>query len=297
MSELESGRRRGPVKAAPAPWSRRRLRAMDGAALLRGAVAACLAQVRPNAEAIALGSEDPEHVHQLRVGLRRLRSAVRGLEPFAAGLPPTWDAAVRPVFEALGESRDAYVLATTIVPRLRKAGIDVADVEASRGDDPAALRRLVAGAPFRRALDGLSSFASAAGEVAGDGGEGLACLVSRVRRLAREVARGARGFDERPLEARHDVRKRLKRLRYLAEFAAPAFDPARVRPWFERVARAQDALGGHIDLSLVARRFAALSGSDPEAVRAAAWLRAKASRRSRDARKALERLGEAKAFW
>ena len=297
MSELESGRRRGPVKAVPVPWSRRRLRAMDGAALLRGAVGTCLEQVRPNADAMALGSDDPEHVHQLRIGLRRLRSAVRGLRPFAGGLAPGWDAAMRPAFEALGEARDRYVLATTILPRLSKAGVDVSDAGASRGTGPAALRRRVAGAQFQRALQGLSLFASAGGKEAGDEGEGLACLVSRVRRLARQVARGARRFDELPFEGRHDVRKRLKRLRYLAEFAAPAFDPARVRPWFERVARAQDALGRYIDLSLAARRFAALAEADPEAGRAAAWLRAKARRRARSARKALERLGEVKAFW
>ena len=297
MSELDSGRWRGPVKAAPAPWSRRRLRAMDGVALLRGAVGACLAQVQPNAEAIALGSDDPEHVHQLRIGLRRLRSAVRGLRSFAGGLPPGWDAAVRPAFEALGDARDRYVLATTILPRLSKAGVDVSDAGAWRGTERAALRRLVAGVEFQQALHSLSLFASAGGEEAGDEGEGLACLVSRVRRLARQVARGARRFDEQPFEARHDVRKRLKRLRYLAEFAAPAFDPARLRPWFERMAKAQDALGRYIDFSLAAGHFAAQAEADPEAGRAAAWLRAKARQRARSARQALERLREARAFW
>ncbi len=296
MSELDSGRRE-PVKAAPAPWSRRRLGAMDGVALLRGVVGACLAQVRPNAEAIALGSDDPEHVHQLRIGLRRLRSAVHGLRSFAGGLPPGWDAAVRPVFEALGDARDRHVLATTILPKLDKAGVGVSDAGVSRGNDPAALRRLVAGTEFQQALRGLSLFASADGPQAGDEGEGLACLVSWVRKLARQVARGARRFDELPIDDRHDVRKRLKRLRYLAEFAEPAFDPARMRPWFERVAKAQDALGRYIDLSLAARRFAALAEADPEAGRAAAWLRTKARRRARSARKALERLSEARAFW
>lgn len=295
MSELEGGRRRGPVKAAPAPWSRRQLRAMDGAALLRGAVGACLAQVLPNAQAIALGSDDPGHVHQLRVGLRRLRSVARGLRAFAGGLPAGWDAAVRPVFDALGEARDRHVLATTILPRLRQA--PAAGVAATREDDPSALRRRVAGTPFRQALQGLSEFALAGGQRVGDEGEGLAGLVERLRRLARQVARGARRFDELSFDERHALRKRLKRLRYLAEFAAPAFDPAAVRRWFKRVARAQDALGGYVDLALAARRVAAPAADDGAARLAAASLRAKAQRRARSARKALARLREARAFW
>src|SRR5689334_21115952 len=49
-----------PVKAAPPPWSGRQARAMDGETLLRCMVGACLAQIRPNADAIAHGSRDPE---------------------------------------------------------------------------------------------------------------------------------------------------------------------------------------------------------------------------------------------
>ena len=295
MSEL-----RRPVKAGAPPWSGKQARAMDGATMLRRVVGACLAQIQPNADAIALGSDDPEHVHQLRVGLRRLRSGVRGLAAFARGLPPAWEDAVRPVFDALGEARDRHVRSTTLLPKLREAGAAISDIDdpSKRGD--AAIGRLVRRAEFQRVLRELSAFADEPGrgaDAGGDAGEGLARLVSRLRRLSRQVARGARHFDELPFERRHNVRKRLKRLRYLAEFAAPAFGRSDVKAWLKKVSPAQDALGRHVDLVQAERHFAAATASRPDAWIAVGWLRAKSERSARDARRALARLRDAKPFW
>ena len=116
-----------PVKAARPPWSGKQLRALDGEALLRRLVGACLDQVEPNAAAIARGSRDPGHVHQLRVGLRRLRSSARGMAPFAVAMPHGWEPAVRPVFDALGQSRDAFIRASELAPKLRAAGAACVD--------------------------------------------------------------------------------------------------------------------------------------------------------------------------
>ncbi len=93
------------------------------------------------------------------------------------------------------------------------------------------------------------------------------------------------------------MRKRLKRLRYLAAFAAPAFDRDDVDAWRARVSAAQDHLGEHIDLALAAERFAALAVTEPDAGFAAGWLRAKAEASTRAARKSLQRLVGVKNFW
>ncbi|MBW8756682.1 MAG: CHAD domain-containing protein [Burkholderiales bacterium] len=287
-----------PVKAKSPPWSGRQLRAMDGATLLRHMVGACLAQVEPNAAAIVHGSRDPEHVHQLRVGLRRLRSAARGMAPFADAMPQGWEPAVMPVFDALGQSRDRFVRTTTLAPRLRAAGAAVAGEDPPSEEDARALARRVGGASFTRALRRLRAFADGAPDRAvDDDGSGLDHLVRRLRKLSRQVTRHARHFDELPFEAQHRARKRLKRLRYLAEFAAPAFAPADVRRWKRHVSRVQDALGRHVDRVLAGRHFAQLAVSDPDAWFAVGWLRAKAERSARAARRALQRLRDADAFW
>ena len=297
MCELENAPTGDPVKAAPPDWSGKQLRAMDGQALLRRMVGICLAQIRANAGALAQGRGDPEHVHQLRVGLRRLRTVAGAMRPFGAGLPPGWEAAVQPVFDALGESRDRHVLSTTLAPELAAAGAPLPDLLAPSAAVGTALATLVRGDRFQDALSALRSFAETPDAGPGPGGDGLAHLIARLRKLARQVTRGARRFDALPFEEQHQVRKRLKRLRYLAEFVAPAFERADVKAWMKAVSQAQDALGIHIDRVLAARRFAMLAATDPRAWFAAGWLRAKSERSARKSRESLDRLREADAFW
>src|SRR5947207_14364878 len=78
-SKAERGYRlASSAKAAPpARWSRPTIAenaaASDAFAIL---CAAALAQIAANAPGVA-SAEDPEHLHQLRVGVRRLLSALR----------------------------------------------------------------------------------------------------------------------------------------------------------------------------------------------------------------------------
>ncbi|MCY7387095.1 MAG: inorganic triphosphatase, partial [Burkholderiales bacterium] len=77
-------------------------------------VAACLSQFDANVEG-ALASDDPEYIHQLRVSLRRLRSAMRIFKPADAGAIGDglkWLAAT------LGTARDWDVLVTASLPTL-----------------------------------------------------------------------------------------------------------------------------------------------------------------------------------
>jgi len=229
--------------------------------------------------------------------LRRLRSAVRGMQAFAAAMPHGWEPAVMPVFEALGEARDRHVRSTTLAPRLRAAGAAGVDAAPPSEEEARALARRVRGAGFQGVVARLQAFAEAPRTADAGDGSALEHLVARLRKLARKVTRQARHFDELPFEAQHRTRKRLKRLRYLAEFAAPAFAHDDVRRWLRQVAPAQDALGKHIDLVLADRHFAELAVSDPDAWFAVGWLRAKSERSARAARRALVRLRDADGFW
>jgi CHAD domain-containing protein len=93
------------------------------------------------------------------------------------------------------------------------------------------------------------------------------------------------------------VRKRLKRLRYLAEFIAPLFKSRDVARWTKAVAAVQDALGHHIDLSLAAGRFEEEARVDPKAWFAVGWLRAQSRDSAHAARRNLKRLRHAHVFW
>ena len=288
------------AKAAPPSWSGKELRRLDGETLLRRMVASCLEQILANAGEIARGSAEVEHVHQLRVGLRRLRSAARGMKRFATHLPEGWEAAIKPVFAALGESRDRHVLSTVIATQLQRAGAPVCDLPAPPPADARAIQSLVRGAAFQDVLTRLQSFANASSADAADRaarGAGLNALVRRLRQLERQVTRDARRFEELPFPRQHAMRKQLKRLRYLAEFAAPAFDRSATEAWLKKAAPAQDALGAYIDDVQAGVRFAALAATQPGAWFALGWLRSREKQSARAGRKALERLRRSTAFW
>ena len=69
----------------------------------------------------------------------------------------------------------------------------------------------------------------------------------RLAQLYKDVKRDAKRFDRLSPSRQHRVRKRLKRLRYLAEFAAPLFGARRVGRYLNRWHNAQDALGDNND--------------------------------------------------
>ena len=293
---LVEGAAFAPAVKADAP---RLARGMRGDAMLRAIVAACLAQILPNASEIAGGSREPEHVHQLRVGLRRLRTALHELDAFAPGLGARAEASVAPAFDALGRARDRHVMATTLAPELARAGAPLAQVDDEAPDDEApddALAPRVRSSTFQAELLRLLAYAQGAPEAAGDG-KPLAAARARLDRQQGQVARAARGFESLALDEQHRARKRLKRLRYLANFVAPLFKPGRVDDWSNAAAAAQDALGLHVDRAFAAQRFEALAERDPRAWFAVGWLRAHAADSAREGRKGLERLGRTDVFW
>jgi inorganic triphosphatase YgiF len=84
----------------------------------------CLAQITRNAVGLIEGdtTNRVEHVHQLRVGIRRLRSALRSFQGWAPSPPTELVSALRSVFDALGMSRDSDVLDAGVAAELATAG-------------------------------------------------------------------------------------------------------------------------------------------------------------------------------
>ncbi|OWT73811.1 MULTISPECIES: CYTH and CHAD domain-containing protein [unclassified Achromobacter] len=125
--------------------------AMTAAQGLGEVAAECLDQITRNAAVLAEVDTDgvrnagnPEHVHQLRVGIRRLRSAWRLYDGYA-GLPPArLQEDVRGFFSAFGANRDQDVLQESIIPALIRAGMPTFPMEAP---PPGAPSREIAASP------------------------------------------------------------------------------------------------------------------------------------------------------
>jgi inorganic triphosphatase YgiF len=92
-TSLASGRLTDSAKKAHQPAVDR---TEDGGRLLVLVLRSTLEQVLVNASEVAIGSDDEEHVHQLRVGLRRTRTALRDLCPRGMAPNPAWEPTADP---------------------------------------------------------------------------------------------------------------------------------------------------------------------------------------------------------
>ena len=272
----------------------------DGPALFRAIVAACLAQIIGNAAEIGEGVPDDELVHQLRIGIRRLRTVARELAALAGSSDRTWEPALTEAFRALGRYRDSRTVAPVIAARVQAAGAPHPSVRPASGDlpDPVAVVR---DAAFQSALLDVLALTFDSSPPASDvlaHAEAKRLIVERLDRLRRRLRRDAERFEQLDEDGQHRVRKRLKRLRYLTEMVRPLYPTRRVKAYLEALKPAQDAVGEHVDL-LTSRRAARTVSAvdDPRAWFDVGWLSAEIAHTARRARKSLTRAGKAPAFW
>lgn len=198
----------------------------------------------------------PEAIHQARVATRRLRSA---LSLYRLAACPELDAAaaaLKHCAETLGAARDWDVFLENSGPALtaakpgdpRIAGLLRAAVRQREAgytglDDylaSPAFRHLTIDlaaaavlSPWQRMPDADPLLHAATAPFA------AAVLARRLKR----VRQRARGLATLPIEALHELRKDCKRLRYTAEFFAPAFPVKHTRPFLRRLAMLQEELG------------------------------------------------------
>ncbi|MBS0341905.1 MAG: CYTH and CHAD domain-containing protein [Proteobacteria bacterium] len=277
---------------------------LDGPELQRAVVAACLAQILPNATEIAAGSGAPELVHQLRVGIRRLRSALRELDAVAPGRFDTaaWEPVLVESFRILGAQRDRDVLADRLQPHLQAAGAPlVALPEVDAAQQPPSPGEVVRGPAFQKLLVALIGFAAPPEGAMPAGKDEAAALrkqlALRLDKLHRQLRKAGKRFEQLPAGEQHRARKRLKRLRYLSEFVAPLFDKARARRYVEDLLPAQDALGDYNDDVVAIDAYRDAAGQDPRAWFAVGWLAARQPAEASACAKALCALGKARKFW
>ena len=227
-------------------------------------------------------SDDPEVVHQARVGWRRFRSAARLFKAaFATDPPPPWQA-LRPLLEALGELRDLDVACTETLPALAGAygGGDaareqawqewVATVARAAGVQRQAVRTaleqpivgaaLIAGTQW---LEGVPVPGEPAGTLAQPPEEVplRRWARHRLRRMRRRLQAAAKRADD--AESRHRVRILAKRMRYAVEALGTLLPERRARRWHEQAAHMQASIGAARDV-VQAGAIASRLGADRE---------------------------------
>ncbi|WP_019653756.1 CYTH and CHAD domain-containing protein [Variovorax atrisoli] len=292
----------------------------DGPAIRQAVVASCLAQMLPNASEIAAGSTDEEQIHQLRIGIRRLRTALRelaDLDPASgAAQAAEWESPLVDAFRALGALRDCEQVVKLAQPRLREAGAPDFDPLAADGGaaaDAPSPGDIVRSPAFQNVLVSLIGFTAAkpaepepAPAAEGDppsapvgANDARRLLRKRLQRLHKQVLRDGERFESLDTESQHRVRKRLKRLRYLAEFVAPLFDEKKegADTYLKALRPAQDALGEFNDEAVALALYREAAARDARAWFAVGWFTARREAGAKACREALAKIEGAARFW
>lgn len=293
--------------------------AMSAEQAARAVLGECLDQILANLDAVAR-SDDPEGPHQLRVALRRLRSALLVFGPTLAG--PALDrlaeaarwlghevGAVRDLDVALADILGPELAAETAEPGFRMLAEALARHLATAR---AHLRETIAG---RRAwlfqLD-LAEFVAARGWLDPGDWDQTARLARPIGAVAEgalelrlgKVARRGEGIAGLGVEQRHALRKELKKLRYAVEFLSPLYPDRKVRPFLKQLKALQEIFGDMNDAAMAEALFrdpAGPAATDIGAARAAGFVigvRTERARRSwEDAKAVWKAFRAADPFW
>jgi triphosphatase len=260
----------------PQPRKARRLKLNRQALLhevLASIVSDCLAQIRAN-EVPACEGIDPEGVHQLRVGVRRLRSALRLFQPL---LPRhhvrSLNGELRWLASELGPARDLDVFVDELIGPLASAHPDDPALKTLR-DEAVALRtesqrrvgEALLSSRYTRLVLQMGHWLARAAWTDQALSEESARLYLPARlytselleRMHRKAVRLGRRLEQGSIEERHLLRIRLKRLRYAAEFFRSLYPGRRARRYLERLSQLQDVLGELNDVATADRLLAQL---------------------------------------
>ncbi|MBA3598441.1 MAG: CHAD domain-containing protein [Methylibium sp.] len=301
------------VKAEPVLLDKSMSPGQAWAAVLRNV----LAQALPNWSEVAAGSTDIEPLHQLRVALRRLRSAHRFFEGWPGVPAVAWGDGVAALFRALGAVRDRDVLGGGLQREVDAALAGVGEPvlplppptdEPPWGEYERAQHGLVlidlcgelADDPPSAASTGVAGVRTEAEEPGGGSNEAVSLrtlVAARLQHWHAQARRDAKRFDRLSDEQRHRLRKRLKRLRYAIEFSGGLFPRRAVKSYLARLRRAQERLGEFNDVCVAVAAYRLLASSEPRAWFALGWLAARRAVVLAAAGKELERLRKAQPFW
>lgn len=244
-------------------------RAMSLGQAFEQIVGNCLAHVEANAGNVAK-ARDVESLHQMRVGIRRLRSAL-GMFKDVLRLPAALQKELDWLAGELGSARDWDVLAETTLPGIARGLPDPARIArvARAAADKAAQHHASAAAAagsarYQRLMRGIGQWVKSQewrADAMGQPVRGFAREI--IKRDERRLRRRARKLPTATPEERHRVRIAAKKTRYAAEFFASLFAPRRVKNYVKALTALQDELGLLNDITVATRLLADIAKGDP----------------------------------
>ncbi len=208
----------------------------------------CLEHFQRNEEGLR-SSNDPEYVHQARVALRRLRSAIKLYTPvlpqdFVQAYGETWKA----LASALGDARNWDVFLDETLPSIRSAFPRTSELSRLKQEGIRHARRsrkaisnVMALSEYPRLMIEFTAAVFALNEASN-----LPLIEFASDQLSRHAGKARkwamRYEDLQPAE-RHKMRIYFKKLRYTLEFFSPLVPNKRLPSYLAMLNRLQDELG------------------------------------------------------
>jgi triphosphatase len=232
-------------------------------------------------QAAAYDGRDPEGVHQMRVAIRRLRSALslfkRLLDP---GARARLSGEAKAVVGRLGAARDWDVFLDEVLAPVAQARPEdgalaalAAAAAAARAQGYAEARAAIEAPSYTRYLLQLRGWIEARGWREAPAGPGQAWLERPAGEFAahvlgqrqRRALKLGRRFSELSASERHQLRIALKKLRYATEFFAGLYPKKRSKPYLGALKDLQDRLGHLNDVAVAEQLIGALIEQAPPA--------------------------------
>ena len=287
---------------------------MNAHAAFKNIIRECIHRMQSNRD-IVLTTSDIEGVHQMRVALRRLRSAFALFKSLIQADESVFLLSeINWLADKLGRVRDLDVLMTDTLPRVTKyaknhEGFVMLAEQAMRArlliceDMHAAL----VSQRYERLLLMLSAWLEderAFNSEHPSKRDTLPAIAQKsLNKFYKRLRKNHLQFKDMQSEQRHAVRITAKKLRYASEFFSSLFPAKQVSPFIKQLSRLQDSLGQLNDMHVAANLLQSIAGPMPNTKVNDAilifekWSRKKTDQKIPDVDARLEKLFSVKPFW
>jgi inorganic triphosphatase YgiF len=266
-----------------------------------GAIAAvllnsCIDQILPNVSEINAGLEAfDEHIHQLRVGLRRLKSAMKVLGLIQIYLTESDLKQLILVFGQLGQYRDHHFFDEKLKPAL--SAVDAPDMSLTSVSDLPDPKGILQAKNFQLFCLSIIEISIVQEKSTSESKRLKPLLIQELNKVLKETKQLASCFMEIPDERRHKLRKRLKHLRYTLEFFTDFCNTDKYKNYLRSLGQVLEALGHYNDICVAIEKSQERLSVDSNILFAMGWLKAERTRSCIECAQAVKTFSEVKKIW
>ncbi|MCK5777306.1 MAG: CYTH and CHAD domain-containing protein [Rhodospirillales bacterium] len=239
----------------------------------------CIANIVENEEA-CLDGTDPEGVHQMRVSVRRLRTSLKVFGDYLDPARTAWmEDDLKWLGNALGPARDWDVYIAEMLGNVSGYGIDEDALailrnaaEKRRAEAYEHVRKTLTSRRYAKMMFHLTAFVAVEGWLSMpiNPADPLLqpldrCAAEILSKPHRKLLKQAKNLEDQDMEARHEVRIRLKKLRYAVDFLRGVYAGKATTAYVKSLQSLQDQFGHLNDVAQAMRMTGELTDNGNEA--------------------------------